>query len=106
MDIKRIRAKIADFASHPKHVRFDELETLLDNHIKYLFPNYSHHGNPHHAFTVGGSTFNISKPHGGGFVKKRYIEFFLEAMEAVNLYDPEDDHATDVIEPDSTGGNE
>ncbi len=102
MDINRIKARIADIASKPKNVRFDELETLLDNHIGPLFENYNHHGNPHHAFTVGEHTFNVPKPHGGGFVKKRYIEFFLEAMEAVDLYNPGGDEVSET-EPDPTG---
>ena len=86
MDIERIRAKIADIAAQPKHVRFEELVTLLDNHISRLC-RYNHHGNPHHAFTVNDETFNISKPHGGGFVKKVYVMKFLEAMEALGLYE-------------------
>lgn len=75
-------------AASPKSVRFDEIENLLDTHIRPLFPDYSHHGNPHHAFTVRGQTFNIAKPH-AGCVKKPYIMKFLDAMEIVGLYDPE-----------------
>jgi hypothetical protein len=88
MDRQRIRAKIREMAAHPKSVRFDEIENLLDTHIRPLFPDYSHHGNPHHAFTVGSQTFNIAKPH-AGCVKKPYIMKFLDAMEIVGLYDPE-----------------
>jgi len=88
MDRQRIRAKIREMASHPKGVRFDEIENLLDTHIRPLFPDYSHHGNPHHAFTVGGQTFNIAKPH-AGCVKKPYILKFLDAMAIIDLYDPE-----------------
>lgn len=90
MDVKRIRARIREMAASPKSVRFDEIENLLDTHIRPLFPDYSHHGNPHHAFTLGGQTFNIAKPHAGR-VKKPYIMKFLEAMEVVGLYDPEGD---------------
>ena len=89
MDRERIKARIREIAASPKNVRFDEIETLLDNHIGPLFPGYSHHGNPHHAFTVGGQTFNIAKPHGGGLVKKIYIEKFLDSMEMIGLYDTE-----------------
>jgi hypothetical protein len=53
MDRQRIRAKIREMAASPKAVRFDEIENLLDTHIRPLFADYSHHGNPHHAFTVG-----------------------------------------------------
>jgi len=90
MDRQRIRARIREMAANPKAVRFDEIENLLDTHIRPLFPDYSHHGNPHHAFTVGGQTFNIAKPHSGR-VKKPYIMKFLDAMEIVGLYDPEND---------------
>lgn len=88
MDRQRIRAKIREMAASPKNVRFDEIQGLLDNHIRPLFPDYSHHGNPHHAFTVGGHTFNIAKPH-AGCVKKNYIMSFLGVMAMVDLYDPE-----------------
>jgi hypothetical protein len=90
MDLQRIRAKIREMAASPKNVRFDEIENLLDNHIGPLFLDYSHHGNPHHAFTVGGQTFNIAKPHSGR-VKRKYIMNFLDAMEMIDLYDPEGD---------------
>jgi len=90
MDRQRIRAKIREMAASPKNVRFDEIENLLDMHIRPLFPDYSHHGNPHHAFTVGGQTFNIAKPHAGR-VKRTYIMNFLDAMEMVDLYDREGD---------------
>jgi hypothetical protein len=86
MDIERIRAKIAEIATRPKHVHFDEIVGLLDNHIKNICGSYNHHGNPHHAFTVGQETFNIAKPH-KGFVKKVYVTRFLEAMEALGLYE-------------------
>jgi len=39
-------------------VGFDEIENLLDAHIRRFFPDFNHHGNPHHAFTAGGQTFN------------------------------------------------
>lgn len=88
MDLDRIRARIADIAARPRHVRFEEVSNLLDNHIGPRYANYNHHGNPHHAFTLGEHTFNIAQPH-SGFVKPRYIRNFLEAMQALDLYDPE-----------------
>jgi hypothetical protein len=90
MDKERIQTKIRDIAQSPKNVRFSELEKLLDNHIGPLFPNYNHHGSPHHAFTVGDQTFNIPEPKGSSFVKKVYVIKFLEAMEAVGLYEQEE----------------
>jgi hypothetical protein len=90
MDKQRIRATIREMADSPKNVRFDEVENLLENHIGPLYADYSHHGNPHHAFTVGGQTFNIAKPH-AGCVKKPYIMKFLDAMAMIDLYDPEAD---------------
>jgi len=95
MDLERIRARIADIATRPKHVRFDELSNLLDNHIGPLYENYNHHGSPHHAFTLRDQTFNIAQPHSGS-VKARYIRSFLDAMEALGLYDPEDSGAARV----------
>jgi hypothetical protein len=53
-----------------------------------MYPNYNHHGNPHHAFTLGSSTFNIAQPR-RGCVKRIYIEKFLEAMVSLGLYEPE-----------------
>jgi hypothetical protein len=90
MDLTRLRKRIKEIADSPKNVRFDELSNLLDNHIEPLFHDYNHHGNPHHAFTVGGQTFNISEPHQGK-VKEVYVKKFLEAMEAVGLYEPEEE---------------
>ena len=88
MNRERIIAAIAQIAASPKNVRFEELVKLLDTHIKPMFPDYNHHGNPHHAFTVGGNTFNVAKPH-DECVKQIYIRLFLQAMEAVGLYTPE-----------------
>lgn len=72
-------------------MRFDELEGLLDKHIGPMFPNYNHHGSPHHAFTVGTETFNIPEPK-GKFVMKYAVDKFLDKMEAVGLFEPEDDN--------------
>lgn len=88
MNRERIIAEIEAIASRPKNVRFDDLVNLLDKHIGPMFPNYNHHGNPHHAFTVGAHTFNVAKPHKGN-VKQVYVRAFLEAMEAVGFYTPE-----------------
>jgi len=87
MDRARIIDRIREIASSRKNVRFSELESLLDNHIKYLFPNYNHHGGRHHAFTVGQSTFTIPEPQRGN-VKKKYVDQFLDAMQAEGLWDP------------------
>ena len=88
-DLARIRKNIEEIAASPKNVDFDELVSLLDNHIGKMYANYNHHGNPHHAFTVGQQTFNIAKPR-QGCVKKVYIEKFLDAMQALGLHDPEE----------------
>ena len=89
MDLPRIKARILEIASNPKNVDFEDLIRLLDNHIGPLYQNYNHHGSPHHAFTLGGETFNVSQPKRGP-VKKPYVEKFLDAMEALELYDPEE----------------
>jgi hypothetical protein len=89
MDVDRIRKKIAEFASSPKNVRFDELATLLDNHICDLYPaQYNHHtsGGSHHSFTVGDQTFTIRKP-SSGRLNQVYVKHFLNAMEELGLYE-------------------
>lgn len=75
----------------PGSVRFRELEALLDHHVSELFPeNYDHSGSPHHAFTVGGQTFNIPEPKGSPFVKPISVrKNFLNAMRALGLYEEE-----------------
>jgi hypothetical protein len=89
MDRERIKDRIKEFAARPKNVRYGELETLLDNHIKHLVENFNHHGKgSHHAFTVGANTFTI--PDRRPFVLKVYVKNFLDAMAAIELYDPED----------------
>lgn len=90
MDRERLKSRILEIAKNPKNVRFSDLEKLMDNHVGPLFPNYNHHGNPHHAFTVGTETFNVAEPKGGPFIKKPYIMKFLAVMEAVGLYEPEE----------------
>ncbi len=89
MDLDRIKARIQEIAANRKNVDFAELAVLLDNHIGSLFPNYNHHGNPHHAFTVGNQTFNVSQPK-RGCVKKPYVDKFVDAMEALGMFDPEE----------------
>jgi hypothetical protein len=89
MDADRITKKIAEFASSPKNVRFDEIETLLENHIQHLFAGRYNHRNPggsHHAFTVGDQTFTIPKPT-SGCVKEVYVKKFIRAMEELGLYE-------------------
>ncbi len=91
MDLARIRKRIKEFANSAKNVRFDELSSLLDNHISALFPNYNHHQrSSHHAFTLGNETFTIAEPKRGN-LKKEYVKEFLSHMEAVELYDPEEE---------------
>ena len=91
MDLARIRKRIKEFADSPKNVRFDELSNLLDNHISALFPNYNHHRkSSHHAFTLGSETFTVTEPSRGN-VKRLYVMEFLSHMEAVGLYDPEEE---------------
>jgi len=89
MDRKRIGLALQDIASRRRNVRFREIETLLENHVRLIFPNFNHHGSPHHTFTVGNQTFCVAEPHHSPFVKKVYVDLFLEAMEAVGLYERE-----------------
>lgn len=85
MDRRRLNEALREIAGRTKHVRFRELQSLLDNHIRPLYGNYNHHGSPHHAFTVGSETFNIAEPKGSAFLKKAYVVRFLHAMEALGL---------------------
>ena len=90
MDLQRIRKRIRDIAASPKNIRFDELANLLDNHVSALFPNYNHHHrSSHHAFTLGGQTFTVAEPKRGN-LKEVYVKEFLNHMEALELYDPEE----------------
>jgi hypothetical protein len=89
MDRLRLQKRLAEIAASPKNVRFEELESLLENQIRNHVTNYNHHHKgSHHAFTVGASTFTIPKPH-RGFVKQIYVKNLLNAMEAEGLHDPE-----------------
>jgi hypothetical protein len=90
MDEARIRQKLLEIAGNAKHVRFRDIENLLDNHIGPRFPDYNHHGSPHHAFTVGGLTFNVAEPRKGEFVKECYVKKFLHRMDLLGLCDLED----------------
>lgn len=85
MDRARLNEALREIAGRKKHVRFKELQSLLDNHIGSLYPNYNHHGGPHHTFTVGDHTFNIAEPKGTPFVKQVYVIHFLNAMEELGL---------------------
>jgi hypothetical protein len=87
MDRERLRSRIAEIARNPKHVRFAQLQRLLDVHIQPLVPNYNHHHKgSHHAFTVGAKTFTV--PDRRPFVFNIYVMNFLDAMEALDLYEP------------------
>jgi hypothetical protein len=93
MDDARLKKRVQDFAESVKNVRFEDLCTLLDNHIKPFCEarglSYDHRNPPgsHHVFTVGSDTFTVGKPHGTSLLKKRYVESFLEAMENIHLYE-------------------
>lgn len=96
MDDARLKKRVLEFAESVKNVRFEELCSLLDNHIRPFCEarglKYDHrnHGSSHHVFLVGGSRpFTIVKPHGHGtpLLSKQYVESFLEAMENINLYE-------------------
>lgn len=90
MDEERLRKAIGAFAASPKNVHFQELVSLLDNHIGPMFRNFNHHHrSSHHAFTVGDQTFTVAQPK-GAHVKPVYVKKFLRAMEALKLFEPED----------------
>ena len=56
-------------------------------HEKGLIYDHRNRSGSHHVFTVGGSTFNIVKPHGTSLLKVAYVRAFLEAMEGIGLYE-------------------
>jgi hypothetical protein len=93
MDDARLKKRVQEIAESVKNVRFEDLCTLLDNHIKPFCDarglSYDHRNPPgsHHAFTVGKWSFNLVKPHGTPLLKRVYVESFLEAMEHINLYE-------------------
>jgi hypothetical protein len=93
MDDARLKKRVRKIAESVKNVRFEDLCTLLENHIKPFCEakglSYDHRNPPgsHHAFTVGTKTFNLVRPHGTPLLKRVYVERFLEAMEHINLYE-------------------
>jgi hypothetical protein len=95
MDDARLKKRVQEIAESVKNVRFEDLCTLLDNHIKLFCEarglSYDHRNSSgsHHVFLVGLKRFNLVKPHGIGtsLLNKRYVEWFLEAMEHINLYE-------------------
>lgn len=93
MDDARLKQRVQKIAASVKNVRFDDLCTLLDNHIKPYCEvrglSYDHRNSSgsHHVFVVGANTFNLVNPHGGSLLKWKYVESFLEAMEQINLYE-------------------
>jgi hypothetical protein len=91
MDDDRLRLRVRKIAESVKNVRFNELLSLLDNHVQpYCQARglpYAHN-NPrgsHHGFTVGSRTFNVVTPHGRSLVNRWYVQDFLEAMEEIGL---------------------
>jgi hypothetical protein len=93
MDDARLKQRVLKIAESVKNVRYEELVSLLDNHIKPfceargLSYDHRHSTGSHHAFTVGLKSFNVVKPHGTSLLKRAYVESFLEAMEHINLYE-------------------
>jgi len=93
MDDARLKQRVLEIAENVKNVRFEELCTLLDNHIKPFCEarglSYDHRNRSgsHHAFTVGSKSFNLVRPHGTPLLKRVYVESFLEAMEHISLYE-------------------
>jgi hypothetical protein len=96
MDDARLKQRVGKIAESVKNIRFEELCSLLDNHIRPFCEarglKYDHR-NPngsHHVFLVGDSKpFTIVKTHGTSQsqLKRQYVESFLEAMEHINLYE-------------------
>jgi hypothetical protein len=93
MDDARLRRRVGEIAESIKNVRFDDLTSLLDKHIKPFCEarglSYDHRNSSgsHHVFTVGSQTFTMVKPHGTSLVKRWYVQSFLEAMENIDLYE-------------------
>jgi hypothetical protein len=96
MDDARLKKRVQAIAESVKNVRFEDLCTLLDKHIKPfceargLIYDHRHSSGSHHVFLVGGSKpFTIVKPHGTAQsqLRRQYVESFLEAMGNINLYE-------------------
>jgi len=92
MDFQRLKDRIAELSESPKNVRFDQMESLLDNQIRQLFAKYDHRPRgSHHVFTLsdpirGSRTITLVKPIRGP-IKQCYVKEFLDAMEELGLYD-------------------
>jgi hypothetical protein len=93
MDDARLKQRVQEIAESIKNVRYEDLVTLLDHHIKPyceargLSYDHRYSTGSHHAFVVGTNRFNLVKPHGTPLLKRPYVESFLEAMEDINLYE-------------------
>jgi len=68
---------------NPKHVRFDELETIL---LKLGFTKRQD-GTSHAIFTLGTHIVNIPKRK--PFVKPKYVELVLAALDEIKELDEE-----------------
>ena len=71
----KVWKRVQEIAESVKNVRFEDLCTLLDNHIRPFCEarglSYDHR-NPsgsHHVFLVGSERFNLVKPHGTPLLK-------------------------------------
>jgi hypothetical protein len=87
MDLARIKDHVRQMAANSKNVRFEEIDVFIRQQLIASFGGSSRSNGSHHTYTVADRTFGI--PRRSGQIKLCYVRSFLEAMEALGLYDPE-----------------
>jgi hypothetical protein len=90
MDLERLRKRIQEYASNPKNVRFDSIDTFIRNHlVPHCGGKEPRSAGSHYTYTVADQVFQITRR--PGLIKKCYVLTFLEAMESLGLYQAEED---------------
>jgi hypothetical protein len=88
---ERLRRDIAEIASRPKQVRFDEIENIVNRLGEFMEVGSRtiRHGT---LFTVGKERFSVV-PHnrGDSHLKRVYVKVFLEAMTRLSWCEDQDD---------------
>lgn len=87
-DLGRIKRDIADIASGPKSVRFQEIQRIVRQLGLAGWSVDSHKGKEAWIFWVQGETFTVSEHNpGNSQLKSCYVHNFLRAMINLGLYE-------------------
>ena len=86
--LERIKATVNEIAGRSKAVRFDEIENLVDQLAAVGFPTKKRATRHGYLFKVGDQFFGVC-PHNRGqsHLKEIYVAKFLDAMEALGLFE-------------------